>query len=167
MSCHLRVSNECRSERGRRPARPSVSDGLALVVLVLLMSCAGPALAAEEEKRTTGLPAESHWTFNFDAGLGYFPFGTSLYTNARPDPSGDLSANWAESFAKPAISASFDVGKSQIYGKLSGVGERTFFAPPPLVGEEASSFQVEDAYVGWRSGTLLGKSENLLDFTVG
>jgi len=126
-----------------------------------------PTPAPAEEERSTGLPKKGHWTFNLDAGGGLFGFANSLYTNVRPDPSGNLSDNWAEGYAKPAISASFDVGKSELYGKLSAVGERTFMAPPPLVGEEASSFQVEDLYVGWRSGKSLGSSENLLDFTVG
>jgi hypothetical protein len=125
-----------------------------------------PAPTPEAEQRSTGLPKAEHWTFNLDAGLGAFGFANSLYTNPKPDPSGNLGDNWAESFVKPAISASFGVGKSELYGKLSAVGERTFAAPPPIVGREASSFQVEDLYLGWRSGTSLG-SENLLDFTVG
>ena len=57
---------------------------------------------------------------------------------------------------------------SQIYGKVSGVGERTYGAPPTLVGDDASSFDVEDLYIGWRSGKSLGSlGENVLDFTVG
>jgi hypothetical protein len=125
-----------------------------------------PAPAPAEEERSTGLPKKGHWSFNLDAGLGGFGFAHSLYTDVRPDPSGNLGDNWAESFVKPAISASFDVGKSELYGKLSAVGERTFAAPPSLVGEDASSFKIEDAYLGWRSGTSTG-TENLLDFTVG
>jgi hypothetical protein len=113
------------------------------------------------------LPKKGTWTFNLDIGLGGFGFANSLYTNVRPDPSGDLSDNWAESFAKPAVSASFGLGKSELYGQISAVGERTFAAPPTLVGEAASSFQVEDLALGWRSGKSLGSSENLLDFTVG
>ena len=125
-----------------------------------------PTPAPAEEERSTGLPKAGHWTFNLDAGLGGFGFANSLYTNAHPDPSGNLGDNWAESFIKPAISASFDVGKSELYGKASVVGERTFAAPPSLVGEDASSFKIEDAYLGWRSGKSTG-TENLLDFTVG
>jgi hypothetical protein len=56
---------------------------------------------------------------------------------------------------------------SQWYGKISGVGERTWSAPPPLVGGEANSYEVEDLHIGWRSGTSIGESENLLDFTLG
>ena len=126
-----------------------------------------PTPAPAEEERTTGLPKGGTWTFNLDGGLGGFGFANSLYTNVRPDPSGNLSDNWAESFVKPAISATFGVGGSELYGKVSAVGERTFAAPPSLVGEDASSFKIEDASLGWRSGKSLGGSENLLDFTVG
>src|SRR5574341_1015904 len=126
-----------------------------------------PPPETEEEARPTGLPKSGHWIFNLDVGLGAFGFANSLYTNVRPDPSGDLSDNWAESYAKPALSARFGLGESEIYGKLSAVGERTFAAPPPLVGEEASSFQVEDLYLGWRSGKTLGLSDDVLELTVG
>ena len=127
-----------------------------------------PAPAPAEEERTTGLPKKGTWTFNLDAGLGGFGFAHSLYTNVRPDPSGNLGDNWAESFIKPALSADFGLGTSVLYSKVSAVGERTFAGPPAsLVGEASSSFKVEDLYIGWRSGKALGSSENLLDFTVG
>lgn len=127
-----------------------------------------PTSAPEkQEERSTGLPQKGHWTFNFDAGIGTFGFANSLYTNARPDPSGNLSDNWAESYVKPAVSADFGVGQGSVYGRISAVGERTFMAPPSLLGESASSFHVEDLSIGWRSGTSVGQSENLLDFTVG
>ena len=35
------------------------------------------------------------------------------------------------------------------------------------MGEDASSYNVEDLHVGWRSGHALGSSENLVDVTVG
>jgi hypothetical protein len=140
----------------------------AVTLGVVLLVGAGRSQAQEtEEARTTGLPGQLGWKFNFDAGLGGFGFANSLYTNARPDPSGDLSDNWVESFAKAGITGAYNLNKSQLYGGLSAVGERTFAAPPPLVGEEASSFQVEDLYIGWRSGTALGIGENALDFSVG
>ena len=138
------------------------------VGLVLLLG-AGQSQAQDTpaEARPTGLPGQVDWKFNFDAGLGAFGFANSLYTNARPDPSGDLGDNWVESFAKAGITGNYNLSKSQLYGGLSAVGERTFAAPPPLVGEEASSFQVEDLYIGWRSGTTLGIGEDALDLSVG
>jgi len=129
----------------------------------------GHALAQETkaEERPIGLPKKVQWTFNFDAGIGVFGFSNSLYTDSRPDPSGDLSDNWVESYVKPAISGTIATGKSEIFAKVSAVGERTFAAPPPLVGTEASSFQVEDLYAGWRSGTALGVGENALEIKAG
>lgn len=116
-----------------------------------------------------GLPAGLDWTFNFDATFGAFGFADSLYTNPKPDqPSGDLSDNWFEGSLKAALSTQYTTASTaQLYAKLSGVGERTYGAAPSLVGEDASSFDVEDLYIGWRSGNSLGLGENVLDFTVG
>jgi hypothetical protein len=145
------------------------------VVLLLVVSVRAraqeppptPPPAPPEEERSTGLPKKDAWTFNLDASIGAFGFGNSLYRNVRPDPPGDLSDNWFEGYVKPAISASFALGKSELYGKISVVGARTYGAAPSLVGEDASSFMPEDLHVGWRSGTALGTSENLLELTVG
>jgi hypothetical protein len=73
-----------------------------------------------------------------------------------------------EGYVKGGFSGTYKLSNgSELYGALSGVGERTYNAPPPVVGGEASSFGVEDAYVGWRSGNLLGLGENAIDFKVG
>jgi hypothetical protein len=144
--------------------RPALA-GWSALALALLVAAAGPARAQAPEPAPA--PAADHWTFNLDVGLGAFGFANSLYANVRPDPSGDLSDNWVESYAKPALTARFGLGESTLYGKLSAVGERTFAAPPPLVGEEASSFQVEDLYLGWRSGKTLGLTDDVLELSVG
>ncbi|HKP29970.1 MAG TPA: hypothetical protein VJU15_11240 [Gemmatimonadales bacterium] len=128
--------------------------------MLLLALIAAPALVAQDSAaRPAGLPGKVHWRFALEAGLGAFGFANSLYLDRRPDPSGDLSDNWFESFVKPGLTATLKAGKGELYGQLSAVGERTFAAPPPLVGREASSFQVEDLAVGWRTDQL--------DFTVG
>jgi hypothetical protein len=149
----------------------STSAGLAFLGFMLVAGAArAVAQAAKEpakEERPTGLPKKPQWTFNFDAGFGAFGFGHSLYTDVRPDPSGDLSDNWLESFVKPALSGTLPAGKGELFGKISAVGERTYAAPPPLVGTEASSFKVEDLYLGWRSGTSMRIGENALEFTLG
>ncbi len=132
-----------------------------------------PGQPAQPEARSTGLPTASglDWTFNFDASWGVFGFLNSLYTNPKPEqPSGDLSDNWFEGALKPALTATYTSPKSswQLYGKVSAVGERTYGAAPTLVGEDASSFQVEDLHLGWRSGNALSNlGENALEFTVG
>ena len=161
-------------------SRPSI-DRNALGAGILLALAATPALseepattpAAEAEAEATfkvpGLPEGLNWTFNFDASAGTFGFADSLYTDPKPEqPSGDLSDNWSEASVKPALSAEYTTSSSsQIYGKFSAVGTRTFGAAPTLVGDDASSFDIEDAYIGWRSGTSIDGGENVLDFTIG
>jgi hypothetical protein len=137
--------------------RAIAGRGVSCAVLGLL--AAGALRAQDSAARPTGLPKRVAWTFNLEAGLGAFGFANSLYLDRRPDPSGDLSDNWFESYVKPGLTATLKAGKGELYGQLSAVGERTFAAPPPLVGREASSFQVEDLAVGWRTDQL--------DFTVG
>ena len=146
------------------------SDRGALAVGILLALAAMPGLAEEPAATLPGLPEAIDWTFNFDASAGTFGFDNSLYTDPKPEqPSGDLSDNWSEASVKPALSAVYTTGSSsQIYGKISAVGTRTFGAAPDLVGNDESYFNIEDAYIGWRSGTSLsGLGENALDFTVG
>ncbi len=138
----------------------------------ILLALATVPVYAEDPAAPTvpGLPAAVDWTFNFDASAGTFGFDNSLYTDPRPEqPSGDLSDNWSEASVKPALSAEYTTGNSsQIYGKFSAVGTRTFGAAPDLVGNDESYFDIEDAYIGWRSGTSLeGLGEDALDFTIG
>ena len=148
--------------------------------LLIVLGC-GPAEAQEpspsptptpddaEEARSTGLPSGLDWTFNFDAGWGSFGFANSLYQDPKPEqPSGDLSDQWFEGSAKPALTATWTASNaSQLFAKLSVVGERTYGAAPSLVGEDASSYDVEDLHLGWRSGQALGLGENALQLTVG
>ena len=116
-----------------------------------------------------GMPSGMTGRSIFDASAGTFGFADSLYTNPKPEqPSGNLSDNWSEASIKPAVSMEYTTGSAaQVYGKFSAVGTRTFGAAPTLVGEDASSFDIEDAYIGWRSGTSIAGQENVLDFTVG
>jgi hypothetical protein len=126
----------------------------------------------QEEKpqdRQTGLPSGIHWTFNFDAGWGTFGFANSLFNNPKePGVAESLSDQWFEGYVKPALSATYTLPSStEIYGKISGVGERTYGSVPEVFGQDVSSFQAEDLAIGWRSGKSLGIGETALDFTVG
>jgi hypothetical protein len=109
------------------------------------------------------------WTFNFDAGWGSFGFANSLFDNPKePGVDEDLSDQWFEGYVKPSISAAWTLrSKSEFYGKVSAVGERTYGSVPELFGQDISSFSPEDLYVGWRSGRWLCLGENALDFSVG
>ena len=120
--------------------------------------------------RPTGLPAKIAWTFNLDAGWGSFGFANSLFLNPRnPGVLNDLSDQWFEGYVKPALSGVFKLKSSEIYGKLSAVGERTYGAPPPvIVGSDVSSFGIDDLAIGWRAiGGDQSPDEHPVDVSVG
>ena len=143
----------------------------AVAIVILSIGSTAPAQGQARDttstQRPTGLPKQLKWKFDFDAGAGAFGFGNSLYTDPHPDPSGNLGDDWVETFARAALSADQPFQRGTLYGKASVVGERTFGAPPSIVGEDASSFQVDDAYLGWRSGNAFGMGEDVLDLAVG
>ncbi|HEU4689767.1 MAG TPA: hypothetical protein VFS23_15450, partial [Vicinamibacterales bacterium] len=140
---------------------------LLLAALVLLSPHA--VLAQDKpEERSTGLPPRIDWTFNLDAGWGTFGFGNSLFDNPKEPVPENLSDQWFEGYVKPAISGTYRLqSSSEIYGKVSLVGERTYGSVPELYGEDVSSFGPEDLSIGWRSGKSIGGSENLVDVNVG
>jgi hypothetical protein len=159
------------------PLRESIHRHLrasATLAIVLSTAIASAAFAAEEEKMAPppGFPTPPglDWNFEFSATWGSFGFANSLYTNPKPDePSGNLTDNWFEGSLKAGIGATYKLAdSSELYGKASFVGERTYGAAPSLVGEDASSYGVEDLYIGWRSGNRLDTlGEDALDITVG
>ena len=129
---------------------------------------APPDASAQGGTNSAGLPSRVEWTFNLDAGWGTFGFGNSLYDNPKEGVPENLSDQWFEGYAKPAISGSYRLkSSSEIYGKLSVVGERTYGSIPDLYGSDVSSFGPEDASIGWRSGKSIGSSENEVDVTIG
>src|SRR5262249_6942960 len=87
-----------------------------------------PEKPQEQDQRSTGLPSAVTWTFNFDAGWGSFGFGNSLYTDPKDPPVPvNLSDQWFEGYVKPALSATYTLrSSSEIYGKVSAAGERTY-----------------------------------------
>ncbi len=123
----------------------------------------------QEKERSTGLPPSVKWTFNFDAGWGTFGFANSLYNNPKePGVQENLSDQWFEGYVKPALSGHYTLASgSEVYGKVSAVGERTYGSVPEAFGQDVSSFGPEDLSVGWRSGTSLTIGEDALDFTIG
>ena len=126
--------------------------------LVATLLLAGPTLALaedEEEKSLPGFPAGTNVQLEFSAGWGFFGFGNSLYSNSHDEVQQDLSDNWMEGFVKGGFSGTHKLsGGGELYAAVTGVGERTYNAPPPLVGGEASSFDIEDLYIGWRNETF-------------
>jgi Alginate export len=138
-----------------------------LVILVVLLPAVAEA-QTDPDQRATSLPSPIKWTVNFDAGWGTFGFANSLYSNPHEPVPENLSDQWFEGYVKPALSGSYTLSSSsELYGKVSVVGERTYGSIPELYGSDVSSFGPEDLYIGWRSGTSIGSHENLFDFTFG
>jgi hypothetical protein len=124
----------------------------------------------EAEARPTGLPSRVSWTFNLDAGWGSFGFANSLFQNPHnPGVPENLSDQWFEGYAKPALSGTFALKSSgEFYGKLSAVGERTYGEAPGSVGPDVSSFGIDDLAFGWRSGKAdRNPGEHAVDLSVG
>jgi hypothetical protein len=142
---------------------------LACVALAPASAAAQDAPKPDGEERPTGLPSALDWTFHFDAGWGTFGFANSLYNNPKePGIAENLSDQWFEGYVKPGLSLAYTLpSESQIYGKVSAVGERTYGSVPPAFGADVSSFGPEDLFVGWRSGKALTIGENAIDLSIG
>ena len=155
------------------PIRPALT--IVLTAYVVVGSTAASAQDSSiptqdpQEARSNGLPAPVKWTFNFDAGWGTFGFANSLFLNPKdPGTHENLSDQWFEGYVRPALSGTHTAGdSSEVYGKVSAVGERTYGSVPEPFGQDVSSFGPEDLYVGWRSGKRFSIGENALDFSVG
>ena len=139
---------------------------LALSLGAVLLT-AVPARA--QDSASPPAPAALQWTVHFDAGWGTFGFANSLFTSPRnPGVVENLSDQWFEGYVKPGLSGSYVLeSATEIYGKVSAVGERTYGSVPRVFGEDVSSFGPDDLYIGWRSGKSLTIGENAIDVSVG
>jgi hypothetical protein len=128
----------------------------------------GPETAPVRDDNPTGLPRGVKWTFNFDATWGTFGFANSLFQNPRGGVRADLSDQWFEGSVRPALSGSRAFGSaSELYGKVSAAGERTYGGQPRVVSGDASSFQVDDLSLGWRSGQASESGDRVFDVVAG
>ena len=144
------------------------------VAALMVVAGVGSARAQDTQEQPgaeadTGLPRAVSWTFNFDAGWGFFGFGGSLFTGPKEGVVQDYGDRWMEGFVKPSLSGSYTLNSSsEFYGTLSAVGERTYANAPLRVGLDNSSFLPEDLAIGWRSGKVFDSlGENALDVIVG
>jgi hypothetical protein len=125
--------------------------------------------ARAQEPAPPAAPDPVQWTVHFDAGWGSFGFANSLFTSPRnPGVVENLSDQWFEGYVKPGLSGSYMLeSATEIYGKVSAVGERTYGSVPRQFGEDVSSFGPDDMYIGWRSGKSLAMGENAIDVSIG
>ena len=80
----------------------------------------------------------------------------------------DLSDQWFEGYVKPALSGTYTLASSsEIYGKVSAVGERTYGSVPDVFGADVSSFGPKTFRLAGDRESRSTIGENALDFTVG
>src|SRR4029453_9473997 len=99
------------------------------------------AQAEDEPKKNAipGLPEGTTLALELRAGWGFFGFGNSLYANSHDEVQQDLSDNWMEGYVKGGFSLTHKLtGGGELYGALTGVGERPYNAQPPPAGARAS-----------------------------
>ena len=124
----------------------------------------------QEEARPTGLPSRRQVDVQLRRGLGH----VRIRQLALQQPQGSWRRRRSERSVVRGLRQAGAVGElhadidsSEIYGKVSVVGERTYGSMPDVYGQDVSSFGPEDLYIGWRSGTSVTNGENALDFRVG
>lgn len=116
---------------------------------------------------TVGLAAFASPNAQFGAGVNSptSTGGAAARTTGNPQ--------WIEGFAKPELKAAYDTGSvGTVYGVLSAVaaltrgdGEASFVSATYGDPEKVA---VEDAYLGWKSGTLLSSlGKDALDLSTG
>ena len=117
---------------------------------------------ARPPHRTDQLAQHPHrlkWTFNLDLSWGTFGFADTLFADAEPGTAPAVRDRWFEGLIKPALSLEYTLpGESHVFGKASGVGERTYGSLPSEYGLSVASFEVEDLAVGWKSGTSISRA---------
>ncbi|WP_440995824.1 alginate export family protein [Arhodomonas sp. SL1] len=105
-------------------------------------------------------------TLNVDVeiGAGYFSSQEDYSGQGRGE------VNWAEGYIKGGLSGERMLGDgASVYGAVSALASTTDGdgdAGGFTTGEE-SELDLEDAYLGWRSGSLVGGVDNAVDLSVG
>src|SRR5215831_8737076 len=120
-----------------KPNYLRVSITAALLAASVLASAEDAPKEEPKKGAISWLPDGAEVNLQFSAGWGFFGFAHSLYANSHDEVSQDLSDNWMEGYVKGGFDGKFKLSNgSELYGALTGVGERTYNAPPPLVGGE-------------------------------
>ncbi|GAA5189217.1 hypothetical protein [Ferrimonas gelatinilytica] len=114
----------------------------------------------------------SFFTGTLKAITGYFGQNNSWYGRSEENLGG-RSSGWWEWVVHPGLETKFVFnGGSEFYGRLSGVGATSSGLDAGGSNLDSdntgSDMRVEDAYIGWRSGSLFADiDENFLDISVG
>jgi len=150
---------------------------IAIAVALLGAPAAGPAVAGDAddaEKSPLTLwegDGGSLLKGTFKAAAAYFMQNDSWFGQSEENL-GARSGSWWETYLHPGIEGSYVLGNgSTFYGRLSAVFASTNeidAAGSNIPWDNVSGTRVEDAYVGWRSGSLFESlGEDFLDVSIG
>ena len=157
---------------------PLMATCATLLTAATLM--AGNVLAADEEKPNplqfyTGANG-SYAKATIEASLGFFGQGNSWFGKSEENL-GEKSDSWWESIVRPGLDVKYVLPNSQsLYGKVDAVQANTFGGvdaagtngPFYEEDEDVSDLRIDNAFAGWRSGTLFSSlGEDFLDLSFG
>ena len=121
------------------------------MLLPALVPLAGVARAQDDAAQ-----ASVEWDWGVLGGAGYFSFDNSLFVDTAPDASGDLSDDWIEGYIKPWVAGERAIDSGTVFGKASWAYARNDDDASEIVGGSADSSDIDDLYLGWRSGDADG-----------
>ncbi|MCU0833681.1 MAG: alginate export family protein [Chromatiaceae bacterium] len=160
---------------GHRDEIPNDRLRRALLAALLLGGAAPGMVAADDASAdSAGDPAFS-LSFGVEAAIGGFAANGANFGAGRVDlRDGEISADpvWGEGYVKPSIDAEYRVdGAGLAYAGLSAVAAATVGDGDPSGSTRGGdgSVDLETAFLGWRSGGLLGATlgEDALDLSYG
>jgi hypothetical protein len=132
------------------------------------------AAAAEDEP---GLPFQVGPTVlraTLDAGAGAFSVKNAQFGVGSNSRTGERAGgrNWYEAFVTPGLQFQVPTNTlGDIYGRLSASASATRGAgdaqAASTTSDQPDHFGIEDAYLGWRSGTSFDLPDNAIDLSIG
>jgi hypothetical protein len=137
--------------------------GAALAVVLAGSLLAGPLAAAEGPWKLPSFRDEqgNELVPSFSLEGAFFPQANSWFGKSR-DNLGETSNSWFEEVAKLAVSGQASLDRyGTLYGQVSGFAaatQRTDAAGSNVRDDNVSDLAWEDAYFGWKSGSLLQES---------
>lgn len=130
--------------------------GAAAVLLPPLLATPAAALPLVEDE-ANGITVEA----GLEIGAGAFLTSNGAFgatTSAAGLPLGTRNPRWVEGYLKPSLTGSFRTGAGTLFGGVSAVasatrgdGDALGFTPG-----NPEDIDLDEAYLGWKSGTLLG-----------
>jgi len=143
------------------------------VVAVLAVSISG-TVAAEDEP---GFPFEVgpiNLRATLDAAAAAYSVKNAQFGNGSTSRTSERAGGrtWFEGFVTPGLQ--FEVPTDafgQVYGRISASASATRGAgdaqATSTTSDQPEHFGIEDAYLGWRSGTSFALPDNMIDLSVG